>query len=101
MDEISENQAIFCKGERCQKYSMKFKKATIKYAQENSIHSAAKKFKFDRKRICEWVRKEEKQHPWKGKDSDLMVVGGNLRRWARRRSSKLDITTSFDYATCF
>ena len=47
MDDISENQAISHKRKRCQKYSMEFKKATIKYAQENSIHSAAKKFKVD------------------------------------------------------
>ena len=60
MDDISENQAISRKGERRQKYSMKFKKATIKYAQENSIHSTATKFKVDPKRIPEWVQKEEK-----------------------------------------
>ena len=60
MDDISENQAIFHKGERRRKYSMKFKKATIKYALENSMHSAAKKFKVDRKRVREWVQKEEK-----------------------------------------
>ena len=34
MDDISKHQAIFHKGERCQKYSMEFKKATIKYAQK-------------------------------------------------------------------
>ena len=60
MDDISEYQAISHKGNRRQKYSMEFKKATIKYAQENSIHSAAKKFKVDRKRVREWVQKEEK-----------------------------------------
>ena len=41
MDDISKNQAISHKGERCQKCSMEFKKATIKYAQENPIHSVA------------------------------------------------------------
>ena len=55
INDISENQTISLKGERRQKYSMEFKKATIKYAQENSIHSAAKKFKVDRKRVREWV----------------------------------------------
>ena len=79
MDEISENQAIFCKGERRQKYSMKFKKATIKYAQENSIHSAAKKFKFDRKRICEWVQKEEKVTSMKAKRFRLDGGGRKLK----------------------
>ena len=54
-NDISKNQAIPHKGEIHQKYSMEFKKATIKYAQENSIHSAAKKFKVDRKRVCELV----------------------------------------------
>ena len=66
-DDISENQAISHKRERRQKYSMKFKKATIKYAQESSIHSAAKKFKVDRKRVREWVQKEEKVTSMKGK----------------------------------
>ena len=47
MDDISENQAISHKGERRQKYNIEFKKATIKYAQENCSHSAAKKFKVD------------------------------------------------------
>ena len=45
---------------------MEFKKATIKYAQENSIHSAAKKFKVDRKRVCELVHDEEKVTSMKG-----------------------------------
>ena len=74
MDDISENQTISLKG------SMEFKKATIKYAQENSIHSAAKKFKVNRKRVREWVQKEEKVTSVKGKDSELVVVGGNLQR---------------------
>ena len=71
MDDISENQTISQKGERRQEYSMEFKKATIKYAQENSTHSAAKKFKGDRKRVREWIQKE--------KDSDLTLVGGILQ----------------------
>ena len=66
MDDISENQAISHKGERRQNYSIKFKKVTIKYAQENSIHSAAKKFKVDRKRVCELVHDEEKVTSMKG-----------------------------------
>ena len=60
MDGISENQAISHKGKRRQKCSMEFKKATVKCTQENSIHIAAKKFKADRKRVREWVQKEEK-----------------------------------------
>ena len=79
MDDISKNQAIFHKGERRQKYSMEFKKAIIKYAQENPMHSAVKKFKVDRKWVHKWVQKEEKVTSMKGKDSDLMVVGGNLQ----------------------
>ena len=63
----SENQAISHKGERLQKYSMEFKKATIKYTQENSNHNAAKKFKVDWKRVREWVQKEEKVTSMKGK----------------------------------
>ena len=65
-NDISKNQAIPHKGEIHQKYSMEFKKATIKYAQENSIHSAAKKFKVDRKRVCELVHDEEKVTSMKG-----------------------------------
>ena len=60
MDDISKNQAISHKGERRQKFIIEFKKATIKYVQENPIHSAARKFKVDRKRVREWVQKEEK-----------------------------------------
>ena len=39
---------------------MEFKKATIKYTQENFIHSVTKKFKVNRKKVREWVQKEEK-----------------------------------------
>ena len=46
---------------------MEFKKATIKYAQESSIHSAAKKFKGDQKRVRECVQKEERVTSMKGK----------------------------------
>ena len=46
---------------------MEFKKATMKYPQENSIYGAAKKFKVDRKRVREWVQEEEKVTPMKGK----------------------------------
>ena len=67
MDVINENQAIFNKGERRQKQRMEFKKATMKYPQENSIYGAAKKFKVDRKRVREWVQEEEKVTPMKGK----------------------------------
>ena len=77
MKHISENQALYHKGERRQKYSMEFKKATIKYALENSIHSAAKKFKVDRKRVREWVQKEEKVTSIKGKR--FRVDGGGRR----------------------
>ena len=79
MDDISENQTISLKG------SMEFKKATIKYAQENSIHSAAKKFKVNRKRVREWVQKEEKVTSVKGKDAELVVVGGNLQRLSLKK----------------
>ena len=44
MDDINENQEISHKGEGRQKCSMEFKTATIKYAQENSIHNSANKF---------------------------------------------------------
>ena len=76
--DISKNQAISHKGEIRQKYSMEFKKATIKYAQENSIHSAAKKFKVDRKRVREWVQKEEKLTSIKGKR--FRLDGGRRKR---------------------
>ena len=77
MDDISKDQAISHEGERRQKYSMEFKKATIKYAQENSIHSAAKKFKFDRKTVRECVQKEKKVTSMKGKR--FRVDGGGWK----------------------
>ena len=79
MDDISENQGISHKRESGQKYSMEFKKATIKYSQENSIHSAAKKFKVDRKRVCEWVQKEEKVTSIKEKRFRLNGGGRKLK----------------------
>ena len=57
---------------------MEFKKATIKYAQENSIHSAAKKFKVVRKRVLEWVQKEGKVTSMKGKRFRLDGGGRKL-----------------------
>ena len=53
--------------------------ATIKYALENSIHSAAKKFRVDRKRVSEWVQKEEKVTSMKGKRFRLDGGGRKLR----------------------
>ena len=67
MYDISDSQVISHKRERLQKYSIEFKMATTEYVQENSIHSAAKKFKVDRKRVREWVQKEEKVTSMKGK----------------------------------
>ena len=55
MNDISVNQGISHKVERPEKYNMEFKKATLKYAQEKSIHSTAKKFKVNRKRVHKWV----------------------------------------------
>ena len=78
MDYISENQAISHEGERRQKYSMEFKMVTIKYDQKKSIHNAAKKFKVDRKRVCEWVLKEEKVTSMKEKRSRLDGGGRKL-----------------------
>ena len=73
MDDISEKQAISHKGKRLQKCGTEFKKATIKY----SIHSAAKKFKVNRKRVREWVQKEEKVTSMKGKK--FRVDGGGRK----------------------
>ena len=60
MDDNSKNRAISHKGERCQKYNMEFKKVTIKYAQENSIHSAAKKFNVDQKESVSGSKRKRK-----------------------------------------
>ena len=57
---------------------MEFKKATIKYGQENSIHIAAKKFNVDRKRVREWVQKQEKVRSMKGKGFRLDGGGRKL-----------------------
>ena len=48
-----DNQAMSHKGEQRRKFSMEFKKNVIKYAEENSLNSASKKFNFDRKRVRE------------------------------------------------
>ena len=58
-DETS-TQAMSHKGEQRRKFSMEFKKNVIKYAKENSLNSASKKFNIDRKRVREWVSNEEK-----------------------------------------
>ena len=78
INDVIENPAISHKVERRQKYSMEYKKATTKYTQENSIHSAAKKFKVDRKRVREWVQKEEKLTSIKGKR--FRLDGGRRKR---------------------
>ena len=56
---------------------MEFEKATIKYAQEKSIHSVTKKFKVDRKRVREWVQKEKKVISMRGKR--FRVDGGGRK----------------------
>ena len=78
MDDMNETQSMSHKGERRQKYSMELKKEAIKYAKENSINSAAKKFKVDRKRVREWVQKEEKVTSMKGKRFRLDGGGRKL-----------------------
>ena len=78
MDDISENQAISHEGGRRQKYSMRFKKVTIKYAQENYIHSAAKKFKVGRKRVHECVQRSRKKRKDPRKRSRLDGGGKKL-----------------------
>ena len=82
-----------------QKYSMEFKKATIKYAQENSIQSAPKKFKVDLKRVREWVQKEEKATSMRGKRfivdggernlTDVELEEEEVLSWIRQRSSSI------------
>ena len=60
MDDINKNQEISHKGEGRQKCSMEFKTATIKYAQENSIHNSANKFKVDQKPSVSGSKKKRK-----------------------------------------
>ena len=59
MMDDSKNQVISNKRERRQNYSMEFKKATTKYAQENSIHIAAKKFKVNQESVSAFKRKRK------------------------------------------
>ena len=110
MNDISENQAISHKGERCQKYSMEFKKATIKYAQENSIHGAAEKFKVNWKKVCEWVQKQEKVTAMKGKRFRLDGGGQKLREieleevlsWIQQwHSNMLHVSRKFMFCLLF
>ena len=77
MDDISKFQTISHKAERCRKYSIEFKKATIKYVQENSIQIAMK-FKVNQKIACEWVQKEKKLTSMKGKRFRLDSGGQKL-----------------------
>ena len=57
---------------------MEFKNVTIKYAQEYSIHSTAKKFKVDRKRVREWVQKEGKVTSMKAERFRFDCVGWKI-----------------------
>ena len=77
MMDDSKNQAISNKGKRRQNCSMEFKKATTKYAQENSIHNAAKKFKVDQ-RVRECIQNEEDVASMTGKRSRLDGGGRKL-----------------------
>ena len=82
---------------------MEFKKATIKYTQKNSIHSAVKKFKVDRKRVRVWVQKEEKVTfmKWKrfrvdggGRKLTDVELEEEVRTWIQQqRSNMLRVST--------
>ena len=73
-----DNQAMSHKGEQRRKFSMEFKKNVIKYAKENSLNSASKKFNIDRKRVREWVGNEEKVASMKEKRFRLDGGGRKL-----------------------
>ena len=46
-------------GRKRRNYDTAQKLEAVKYANENSIHSAAKKFRVDRHSIKDWVRQED------------------------------------------
>ena len=67
-------QAMSQKDEQRNKYTMEFKRKVINYAKKNSYNGAARKFKINRKRVCEWVNQEDKVLKMKGKR--FRVEGG-------------------------
>ena len=78
LDDISENQAISHKGERRQKCSMEFKKATIKYARKILSIVQQRNSKSIEKKVREWVQKEEKVTSMKEKRFRLDGGGRKL-----------------------
>ena len=48
------------KGEKVRSYSIDFKLEVIRYAETNSNHAAAKKYKIDRNSIRHWRKKRDK-----------------------------------------
>ena len=46
-------------GRKRRNYDTAQKLEAVKYAKENSIHSAAKKFRVDRQSIKDWVKQED------------------------------------------
>ena len=56
--EDSNIQTSSHKSEKMKSYALKFKLDAISYAEIHGYHAAEKKYKVDRKRICEWRQKK-------------------------------------------
>ena len=57
---VEEMTSTSHKGEKIWSYSVEFKLEAVKLAQDNSIHTEARKFKVNRHNICDWKNKKVK-----------------------------------------
>ena len=55
-----ESKSSSHKGEKVRSYSFDFKLEVIRYAEKNSNHAAAEKYKIDRNSIRDWWKKRDK-----------------------------------------
>ena len=74
------NDAIFHKGKKIQKYSLAFKKEVIAYAEARGNRPASRRFSIDEKRVREWRAKKSNIEgllgTTKGKQRSRLSGGG-------------------------
>ena len=73
----SSTQSMSHKGEQRNKHTMKFKRKVINDAKKSSCKGAARKFKINRKQVCEWVNQKDKVLKMKRKR--FIVEGGGCK----------------------
>ena len=80
---------------------LKFKQSIIKYAEENSIREAGRKFPIDESMVHRWRKKSAINLPLKAKRQDCLVDGGNhfletsKRNWWRKLLISVRNITTF------